>query len=83
MHPATHTQRLINPIDEVASMAAAAINFADILKDVPPGAWVAVWNYRVIAYGADMQQVLAEARRKGVEQPIILKVPERPETMFL
>ena len=63
-------------------MAAAAINFSDILKGVPPGAWVAVWNYRVLAYGADMQQVLAEARRKGVEHPVILKVPDRPETLF-
>ncbi|MFZ0814130.1 MAG: DUF5678 domain-containing protein [Candidatus Sulfotelmatobacter sp.] len=63
-------------------MAAVAINLSDILKGIPAGAWVAVEQYRVIAYGADMQQVLAEARRKGVREPLIVKVPERQETMF-
>jgi hypothetical protein len=63
-------------------MAAVAINLSDILKGIPAGAWVAVEQYRVVAYGADMQQVLAEARRKGVQEPLIVKVPERQETMF-
>jgi len=63
-------------------MAAVAINLSDILKGIPAGAWVAVEQYRVVAYGADMQQVLAEARRKGVREPLIVKVPERQETMF-
>jgi hypothetical protein len=63
-------------------MAAAAINLSDILKDVPRGAWVAVWSDRVVAYGADMQQVLAEARSKGVNEPLIVKVPDRPESLF-
>jgi hypothetical protein len=64
-------------------MAAVAIDFNDILKGIPAGAWVAVEQYRVVAYGADMQQVLAEARRKGVRDPIIVKVPDRRETLFL
>jgi hypothetical protein len=64
-------------------MAAVAINLSDILKDIPAGAWVALEQYRVVAYGADMQQVLAEARRKGVPNPLIVKAPERQETMFL
>ena len=72
----------MNPNEGMPIMAIAAFNFADILKDVPAGAWAAVWNDRVIAYGADMQQVLAEARRKGVEHPVILKVPDRPEMLF-
>jgi hypothetical protein len=63
-------------------MAAVAINLSDILKGIPAGAWVAVEQYRVVAYGADMQQVLAEARSKGVREPLIVKVPERQETMF-
>jgi Family of unknown function (DUF5678) len=79
MHPEARIQR---PSEGVANMAAAAVNFSDILKDVPPGAWAAVWNYHVLAYGADMQQVLAEARSKGVEHPIIVKVPDRPEMLF-
>lgn len=64
-------------------MAAVAINLIDVLKDVPPGAWVAIEQYRVVAYGADMQQVLAEARRKGVREPLIIKAPDRQETLFL
>jgi Family of unknown function (DUF5678) len=63
-------------------MAAVPINLNDVLKGIPAGAWVAVEQYRVVAYGADMQQVLAEARRKGVREPLIVKVPERQETMF-
>lgn len=64
-------------------MAAVAINLSDILKDIPRGAWVALWHYRVVAYGADMQQVLAESRRKGIKDPLIVKVPDRPESLFL
>jgi hypothetical protein len=64
-------------------MAAAAINFSDILKGIPRGAWVALCNYRVVAYGADMQKVLAEARKKGVREPLIVKVPDRAESLFL
>jgi hypothetical protein len=64
-------------------MAAVAINLSDILKGVPAGAWVALSQYRVVAYGADMQQVLAEARKKGVRDPLIVKAPERQETLFL
>lgn len=63
-------------------MAAVAIDLRDLLKDIPAGAWVAVEQYRVIAYGADMQQVLAEARQKGAREPLILKVPDRQETLF-
>jgi hypothetical protein len=64
-------------------MAAAAINLSDILKDVPRGAWVALWHDHVIAFGADMQQVLAEARKKGIKEPLIVKVPDRAESLFL
>jgi len=80
---------MVQPQEQDASlkkeyrMAAGAIDFRDILKDIPAGAWVAVELYRVIAYGADMQQVLAEARRKGVQNPIIVKVPDRQEALFL
>jgi len=64
-------------------MAAAAINLSEILKDIPRGAWVALWHYRVVAYGADMQKVLAEARSKGIRDPLIVKVPDRAESLFL
>ena len=61
---------------------ATAINLSEVLRDVPAGAWAAVWQYRVISFGADLQQVLAEARSKGIEDPIILKATDRPETQF-
>jgi hypothetical protein len=64
-------------------MAALAINLSDILKDVPAGAWVALEKYRVVAYGSDMQKVLAEARAKGIREPLIVKVPDRQESLFL
>jgi len=64
-------------------MAAQTMNLAAILKDVPAGAWAAVWQSRVVAFGADMQQVLAEARQKGISEPLMVKVPDHPETLFL
>lgn len=64
-------------------MVAAAINLNAILKGIPAGAWVAVEQSRVIAYGADVQQVLAEARSKGSREPLIVKVPDRQENLFL
>jgi len=64
-------------------VAAQAINLADILKDVPPGAWAAIWKHRVVAFGADMQQVLADAHKHGADDPLIVKKPDRPETLFL
>jgi hypothetical protein len=63
-------------------MAAVAINLSDLLKGIPPGAWVAIEHYQVVAYGPDMQQVLAEARGKGAKEPLILKVPDRQESLF-
>lgn len=64
-------------------MAAIAIDWSDILKGIPAGAWVAVEQCRVIAYGADMQRVLAEAREKGVREPLMIKVPNKQENLFL
>jgi hypothetical protein len=61
----------------------AAIDLATILKGLPAGAWVAVGDNKVIAYGADMQTVLATARQAGEKNPLILKVPDRQEVLFL
>jgi Family of unknown function (DUF5678) len=57
-------------------MAALEITLTETVKDVPPGAWAAVWDDEVIAFGADIQQVLAEARLKGINDPLMVKVPE-------
>jgi hypothetical protein len=69
----------------VSEMAVAALDLAQLLKDVPLGVWVALSEGKrsVVAYGTDMQRVLAEAREKGESEPLILKVPSRQEMMFL
>ncbi len=64
-------------------MTTAALNLSEILKNLPRGAWAALWNSRVIAYGADMQQVLTEARERGVPDPLVVKVPDTTESLFL
>ncbi len=63
---------------------SAALQLSEILKGMPAGAWVAVseGKQKVVAYGSDVQAVLSEARDKGEELPLILKVPERQEILF-
>ena len=70
---------------KVDIMATALIHLAELLKDVPAGAWVAISEEeeKVVAFGADIQQVIAEARVKGVKQPLIAKAPDRQEILFL
>lgn len=66
-------------------MATALIHLTELLKSVPPGAWVAISEEeeKVVAYGADIQQVIAAAHGKGLKQPLIVKVPDRQEILFL
>lgn len=40
-----------------------------------PGKWVAITRSRVLAVGDDVMTVLREARKLGVEEPIIFRVP--------
>jgi hypothetical protein len=62
-----------------------ALNFAALLKNIPPGAWVALSSdkSRVVAYGADMRKVLEDARSAGNEDPIITRIPECPLALVL
>jgi Family of unknown function (DUF5678) len=66
-------------------VATALIHFAELLKDVPAGVWVAISEeeQKVVAFGADIQQVIAEARDKGVKTPLIVKAPDRQQIVFL
>jgi hypothetical protein len=66
-------------------MATLTINFAKLLDGIPPGAWVAISedHNRIVAYGADMRQVLSDAREKGEQRPLIVRVPERQGTLLL
>ena len=65
-------------------MSTASLNFPEILKDVPAGAWVAVSEreQRVLGYGSDVQSVTSAAQSQGEGVPLVLKVPERQEILF-
>ncbi len=66
-------------------MAALAIDFGTLLRGIPKGAWVAISENqeRVVAYSADMHDVLEQARRLGEADPIILRVPESESALML
>jgi hypothetical protein len=66
-------------------MAALAFDFGALLKDIPRGAWVAISSDQthVVAFGAEMREVLEEAREKGEQDPIILRVPEAQSTLMM
>jgi hypothetical protein len=59
-------------------MAPAVYDFGELLKDVPPGAWVAISQdeQRVVAYAAEMRDALSKAKELGEEYPIIFRVPQ-------
>lgn len=65
--------------------AAAIIDYAALLKGLPEGAWVAISERenRVIAYAAELHDVLRMARAQGLQDPLIVRVPEQAAMMFL
>lgn len=58
-------------------MAPAIYDFGELLKDIPPGAWVAISHdeKRVVAYAAEMRDAIKAANDKGERDPVILRVP--------
>ncbi|MGD0731558.1 MAG: DUF5678 domain-containing protein [Terracidiphilus sp.] len=66
-------------------MATTVADIPDLLKSIPAGAWVAISERRnkVIAFGVDAQAVLDEARVKGEDLPLMVRVPDRDSAMFL
>ena len=58
--------------------AIPALDLNSLLKDVPPGAWVALSadGSRVIAYAAEMRDVINMAHEAGERDPIITRVPQ-------
>jgi hypothetical protein len=64
---------------------ALAFDFGSLLKDIPRGAWVAISSdqTRVVTFGAEMREVLEEARKKGEQDPIILRVPEAQSNLMM
>ena len=59
-------------------MSTIFTNFAEILQELPAGAWVAISErqHQAIAFGLDARAVLNEARVKGERLPLMIRVPE-------
>ena len=56
-----------------------------LLANIPKGAWVALSKdeERVIAYAAELQDVLHKAKDAGEPDPIITRVPEADSSSLL
>jgi len=65
--------------------AAPTINYSDLLRNLPAGAWVAISERlnKVVAYGAEVRAVLDDARAQGEHDPLIVRVPEQAGMLFL
>jgi hypothetical protein len=66
-------------------MAMTVTDLPALLEGIPPGAWVAISEaqIKVLAHGADPDEVRHEAMGKGEPLPLIVRVPEHPMMMFL
>jgi hypothetical protein len=69
---------------EGGNMTTALADLSNLLKGIPSGAWVAISERKnvVMAYGPDAQEVLREAKERGEEHPLILRVPDQAAAMF-
>ena len=63
----------------------AAKDVSKLLAVVPKGAWVALSSDedRVIAYAAELQEVLNKAREAGETDPVVVRVPEADVSTLL
>lgn len=63
----------------------AVRDISKLLSGVPKGAWVALSKEedRVIAYAAELQEVLAKAKDAGENDPVITRVPESDSPSLL
>jgi Family of unknown function (DUF5678) len=63
----------------------AVKDVSKLLVDIPKGAWVALSKDEetVIAYAAELQDVLKLAKEKGEGDPIVMRVPESDGTTLL
>lgn len=65
-------------------MVASIADLLALTKGLPAGVWAAISVRRqvVLAYGADAEAVLTEAKSKGEDSPLILRVLDRAMPMF-
>jgi hypothetical protein len=62
-----------------------AKDISKLLSSVPEGAWVALSNdeERIVAYAAELQEVLKKAKDAGEDDPVVLRVPEAGASTLL
>lgn len=63
----------------------AVKDVSKLLVDIPKGAWVALSRdeEHVIAYAAELQEVLQKAKEAGETDPIVMRIPEQDGTTLL
>jgi hypothetical protein len=66
-------------------MTTTVTDLPELLKGIPPGAWVAISESqnRTLAFGVDAQTVHDEAQQMGEDQPLLVRVPDQMLAMFL
>jgi hypothetical protein len=66
-------------------MVPSVTDLGELLKDVPPGAWVAISQdqQRVVAYAAEMRDALSKTKELGEECPIIFRAPQSSAAFVL
>jgi hypothetical protein len=76
---------ILGVVGKVVVMAPPVTDLGEILKDVPPGAWVAISQdeQRVVAYAAELRDALSKAKELGEECPIAFRVPPFPASFVL
>ena len=69
----------------MSAAAMPSLDFSELLKDIPRGAWVAISGdtQRVVSYGSDISKVLENAKSQGEEEPTIMRVPETSTSLVL
>ena len=63
----------------------AVKDISKLLVNVPKGAWVALSRdeERLIAYAAELPEVLAKAKDHGEIDPVVVRVPEESTTLLV
>jgi hypothetical protein len=69
----------------MGSPMAPASTLSQLLATVPQGAWVAISRdgSRVIAFGAEVRDVIEKAREENEQDPIITRVPQANLALIL
>lgn len=69
----------------MASAAAFSVEIVELVANVPAGMWAAVSHDQksLLAYGADLDDVVRRAKARGEADPIVLRVPGSASAFLL